>query len=206
MAVMLVTFQTASAFDLKGILNGGNSTDGRSTVGSIIGAVSSLVSSDDVSIKDMTGSWTYSAPAVTFKSDNFLQQAGGAAASSTIEGKLKPYYQRAGIDKLTLEVKADSTFVAKVGQLTVRGTLSQSDTKGALTFNIKALGKIPAGKINGFVSKGLTGERTLTFDATKLLALAKTITGATGNATLNSISSILDAYKGMNIGVKLRKK
>ncbi|MDE5836948.1 MAG: DUF4923 family protein, partial [Paramuribaculum sp.] len=69
---------SAQSFDLKGMLG-------------------SLLSSDKITVKSLTGTWKYSAPAVTFKSSNLLKKAGGAAASSAIESKLSPYYSKAGL-------------------------------------------------------------------------------------------------------------
>ena len=88
---------TCRAFDIKEALGKVLSSDYTSTTTSSIGSViSAVIGSQKVELKDLVGTWKYSAPAVSFKSDNLLQQAGGAAAASSIEQKILPFYQMKG--------------------------------------------------------------------------------------------------------------
>ena len=48
------------------------------------------VGSSSLTIEKMTGTWKYSGPAVSFKSDNLLLKAGGAAAATQVESNLEP--------------------------------------------------------------------------------------------------------------------
>lgn len=57
-------------------------------------------------IDQLTGRWSYSGPAVNFKSDNFLLKAGGAAAATSVEKKLEPYYKTAGLTNLVVDRKS----------------------------------------------------------------------------------------------------
>ena len=45
----------------------------------------------------ITGRWEYSGPGVKFESDDTLSELGGSALSSSVEKKLDPVYQLAGI-------------------------------------------------------------------------------------------------------------
>lgn len=202
--ISVLCVNVANAFDLKGLLGGNGSSD-NSTVNGILNAAGSLIGGSDVSISELQGTWKYQSPAISFKSDNFLERAGGAAASSTIESKLKPLFDRAGVGNLTIEFKADSTFVAGNGRFNVQGTVTKGEN-GAFVFNVNALGKVKAASINAYVSKDITGVLSLTFDATKLMNVVSSIAGATGNSTLNAVSGILKSYEGMNIGGKFKKK
>lgn len=199
----IVSLQCSNAFDLKSIINSGNGSN-TTSASDIIGAVTSIIGGADVDYASLVGTWKYANPAISFKSDNLLQKAGGAAASSTITSKIKPYYEKAGLTSLVIEFKEDSTFVAKAGKLNLTGTVSDQG-EGNYTFNIKALGKIPSGKINGFVEKSGSNIQ-LTFDASRLIDIASKIASASGNATLQSATSLLNSYDGLNAGFEMQKK
>ena len=148
MALMGIT--SLSAFDLNELLKSATSGN-NSSASDIISGIVNAVTSTSVEYADLVGNWKYSKPAVTFSSDNLLQNAGGAAASTTIVNKLKPYYTKARLNNMTLTFGSDSTFVAKTTRLSVSGTVT-SLGNGAFQFNIKALGKIPAGSITASCS------------------------------------------------------
>lgn len=199
----LFGISAVSAFDLKDILKGASSGEGNHAADIVNGIVNTLTATK-IEYKDLKGNWSYNAPAVSFTSDNLMQKAGGVAASGAIVNKLKPYYAKAGITGMTIEFGADSTFVAKTARLTVRGTVQPLDDS-MFKFNIKALGKIPAGSINAYAERQGTNV-CLTFDAKKLIKLAETIASLSGNATLKTASDLLNSYEGVNIGVSLKKK
>lgn len=199
----LLGISAVSAFDLKDILKGASSGEGNQAADIVNGIVNTLTATK-IEYKELKGNWSYNAPAVSFTSDNLMQKAGGVAASGAIVNKLKPYYAKAGITGMTIEFGADSTFVAKTARLTVRGTVQPLDDS-MFKFNIKALGKIPAGSINAYAERQGTNV-CLTFDAKKLIKLAETIASLSGNATLKTASDLLNSYEGVNIGVSLKKK
>ena len=58
------------------------------------GVINSLISTDNVEVSDLTGTWAVSGPAVVFKSENLLQKAVGTAAEATIEMKLATNNER----------------------------------------------------------------------------------------------------------------
>ena len=131
---------SAQSFDLKEALRGlaskndTTNTDKGST-GSALGSIlGNVLGKSDVTPADLEGTWNYTAPAVTFKSENLLKKAGGAAASATIENKIKPYYQRAGLENLVLTVANDSTFTMKLKRGSLSGSISQGTEKGILIF------------------------------------------------------------------------
>lgn len=193
-------FTHASAFDIKDALKKvGGSTD----IGSIVGNV---LSSGNIEVSDLVGHWSYSAPAVTFKSDNLLQKAGGAAAAATITSKLEPIYSKTGIDKLDLNIAADSTFEMKVRGITLKGSISKNTDEASqanFIFNFTA-GKIKIGKINAYVEKNPLGGIKLMFDVTKLIELVKTVGSVTGNSTINTLSKALSSYDGLCAGFELK--
>lgn len=188
-AVCAVQCAVAQSFDLKGML--GN-----------------LVSSDKVSVEKMTGSWSYNAPAVSFKSGNLLKKAGGAAASAAVEKKLAPYFKKAGIENMTLTVDSDSTFTMKVSKATLKGTIlpvTDEKSEANFIFNFKAAGKIPLGKMDTYVTTSGSNTMSVMFDVTKLVTIIEKAGTLTGNSTVKGISSVLKGYDGICAGFKLTR-
>ncbi|MDE5837507.1 MAG: DUF4923 family protein [Paramuribaculum sp.] len=180
---------SAQSFDLKGML--GN-----------------LVSSDKITVQSMTGTWKYSAPAVTFKSSNLLKKAGGAAASSAIESKLSPYYSKAGLNKVVLTVGEDSTFTMTMNKATLKGTISavtDSKSEANFVFNFKVGGKLPIGKMNAYVTKVGSNNLSITFDVSKLVSIVEKAGSITGSSTISGITKVLQGYDGVCAGFKLSK-
>lgn len=207
-AIMLLsTANSAKSQDIRSILSGigksvGNKDSGSSGLGDVLNVVGALVGGK-VEYKDMVGVWSYSSPAISFQSDNVLQKAGGAAASTMLENKIKPYYQRAGLTNLKMEFKSDSTFVATAGKFKAQGKIT-SLGDGAFVFNFKAFGSVPSGKLNAYAEKS-GSNLLLTFDASKLVNLASKIATLSGNSTLKSASSLLNSYEGVNVGFEMKK-
>lgn len=188
-AVCGIQNAAAQSFDLKGMLG-------------------SLVASDKVSVEKMTGTWNYSAPAVSFKSDNLLKKAGGAAASSAVESKLAPYFKKAGIENMVLTVESDSTFTMKISKATLKGTISpvtDENSEANFVFNFKVAGKISLGKMDSYVTMSGSNSLSLTFDVSKLVALIEKAGALTGNSTINGVSSVLKGYDGICAGFKLTR-
>ena len=169
------------------------------------GVVGGLISTDKVDVNKMVGTWTYTSPAVSFKSENFLQKAGGAAMAGTIESKLAPYYKTAGLNKMVLTINEDKSFVMKSGKITARGTI-ETDGKGEVYFNFKALGTVPAGKMKAYVTMTAGKQMSLMFDVTKLVTIVKMVGNVSGSTAIKGVSSILDSYDGICAGFKLNKK
>ena len=196
---------TASAqFNLGNLLGGGSNGSGSTNVGDLINTVTSIVGDNQVEISQIAGTWKYYSPAVTFNSDNLLQKAGGAAASTAIENKLKPYYSKVGVTSTVFTFQEDGTFTCSIGKLKCDGTVTKNED-GSFAFNFTALGKIPAGNLTGYIQrKG--SNITITIDATKLMNLLSKVAAFSGNSTLKGVSSLLDSYEGMNIGAQFSKQ
>lgn len=187
---------TASAFDLSQL----GSALGNSGLGNVI---NSVISSDSITVADVTGEWTYTSPAVSFKSDDLLKKAGGAAVASTVEGKLAPFYKRAGIDglKMTFDGKGNVTILLKNGK-TINGTVKQGASAGQLIFNLGRLGSSYT-NITAYVTKGT--DLSIMFDVSKLQSLVSAIAKYSNNSTAATVSSMLNSYKGIYAGLKLSK-
>lgn len=201
------------AFDLKSVLKQAkekagskdSASDGKSGLGSLLG---NLLSTDKISVDDLTGSWKYMSPSVKFRSDNVLQKAGGAAATAMIENKIAPYYKTAGIDNMTLTVNADSTFVMKVRGININGTIeavTDSESDANFVFTFKAVRKINIGRMNTYITKSADGNMDITFDITKLVGMLQKISSMTNSQSLSAASKLLSSYDGVCAGFKVSK-
>ncbi len=201
---------SASAPDIRDVLNSlgrsdSSSSSTKNSVSDILGAVNKLTGNTKVTLKDLTGSWKYSAPAVGFKSDNLLKNAGGIAASATVENKIKPYYEKAGLSQLTITFDSDSTFTINIKKIKITGTLSQAGSENFI-FKFKALGKTQIGEMEAFINKETSNKISLTFDASKLISLVDKISKISGSSSLKAASSLLNSYDGMTLGFKLDRQ
>ena len=205
---LLTALPAMASGDLKDLLNsvtsGKSSSDNNSNpLGSLGSVISNLTASSSFELADLQGTWDYQSPAVTFQSDNVIQKAGGAAAASTIEGKMAPYYEKAGITSLQLTVDAENNFTMKLKRWSLKGTVSK-DEQGNLEFNFSAFGKIKLGKVSAFATKS-GNTLNLTFDVSKLISIVKSVSSVSGISSLNTISSLLSSYDGIYAGFKLNR-
>ncbi len=215
-ALSIITLSSAieaSAFDLKSVLktakekaeSGKKDGNNGSSFGSILG---NMLSTDNVDITSMTGNWKYISPAVKFKSDNVLKQAGGSVASATVENKLASIYKTAGVTTMTFSAAADSTFIMKVRGITLKGNIenvTDKNSKANFVFKFKAAGKIKVGQLDGYVTKSAGGTMDLTFDVSKLVSMLKKISSVAGNKSLSAASALLSSYDGVCAGFRLEK-
>lgn len=163
------------------------------------------VGASSLTIEKMTGTWKYSGPAVSFKSDNLLLKAGGAAAATQVESKLEPYYRTAGLTSLVMTIAEDSTFTFKAKMANLTGTISKNEKSGNFVFQFKALKKINVGSMEAYVT--LNGDKMeLTFDVSKLMTLIEKAGKLTGNSTIKGVSTILNKYDGMTAGFELQRQ
>ncbi len=192
---------------LSGILGGlkkGGSSSGSGLGDALGGIVGGLLSNDKISPESLVGTWNYVAPAVCFKSENFLQKAGGAAVAGTIEGKLEPYYNRFGLNNLVMTVDKDMNFTMQAGKIKAGGTVTIDNTD--VYFNFSALGKISLGKIKTYVTMTGGKQMSVMFDVTKLITIAKAIGSVSGSSAISTMTSLLESYDGICAGFKLQKQ
>ncbi|MCM1077582.1 MAG: DUF4923 family protein [Bacteroides sp.] len=209
----------AASRDIKDILKAVNktaatSTDSAATTQSNGGGLGSLLSgvankfgigASSLTVEKIAGRWNYSGPAVSFKSDNLLLKAGGAAAATQVEAKLAPYYKTVGFTSLVLTIEQDSTFTFKAGLINLSGNITKEESAENFTFHFKALGKVNVGSMESYiVMNGETME--LTFDVSGLMSLIDKAGKLTGKTSLKAVSAILNKYDGMTAGFELKRQ
>lgn len=187
---------------LSNVLGGLGGNNGQSSATDAISGLISGLLGGEASVESMAGTWTYTGPAVCFQSENFLQQAGGAAAAGTIEGKLKPYFSKLGLSKLTLTIDEQGNFTMQNGKMQLSGTVTKE--KDDTYFNFTAMGKINLGKIRTYVTVA-GSSMSVMFDVTKLVNVIKAMASVTNNASVSTVSSLLSSYDGICVGFKMKK-
>lgn len=153
------------------------------------------------STADMTGTWSYTGSAIEFESDNLLQKAGGAVAATAAEKKLDEQLAKVGIKagQMSFAFNADSTFSAKVGQKSMKGSYSYNASTQKVNLKFAKLIGMNA-KVNA-----TSTTMDLLFESDKLLKLITFLSSKSSNSTLKSIGSLANSYDGMMLGFSLQK-
>lgn len=193
-----ISVNAQSIGDILGSLGSGGNNGSGSILGNMLEGV---FTKTNLSLSDLVGEYQATGPAVTFKSDNFLQKAGGIAGAAAIESKINPYYEKYGLNNMSLTVDEEANFTMKIKSLSLKGTITKNESDGTFDFNFKVVG-INLGKFTAYIEK--SGKNlNLMFDATKLKSFISAVAKFTGNSMASTVGSILDSYDGMCVGWKM---
>lgn len=179
-------------------------TSTSSSTTSVLGNLLSglLSGSSTLSTSDLTGTWNYQGTACAFESENLLAKAGGAVAATKIESELNSQLSKVGIKEgsCSFTFNSDNTYTATIAGRTISGnyTLDSANKKIKLTY-LAGLGSTTP-RITKSGSK-----INLLFESDKLLTLLKGASALSSNSTLSTVSSLLDNYDGLYIGLELSK-
>ena len=127
----IIGINTTNAQSLSDLFSG----DLGGTLGNIIEGV---FTSSNIDIADLEGEWTITGPAVSFKSDDFLKNAGGLAAASMIETKIEPYYTKYGLTGAKLVIDTEGNYSLQIkNKYNISGTITRSEgaAQGTFDFN-----------------------------------------------------------------------
>lgn len=200
LAIILLMPATSYAQDAKSVLSDIISKVGSSTTSSVKDVLGSLTGTTAVSKSSLTGTWTYSRPAIAFESSNLLNKAGGSVISNAIENKVATQLAKYGIKAglMTFTFADDKTFTCKVGKRTTTGTYALSGAN--ITFTYLKVKTIKANvKLSG-------SSMQITFAGNKLLTFLQGLnTLDVSNSTLSTISSVMKSYSGMQVGMEFKK-
>ncbi|MBE6293942.1 MAG: DUF4923 family protein [Bacteroidales bacterium] len=181
-------------------------------LGSLLG--NSLPVTDDM----LVGTWSYTSVACVLSGDEALSNIGGALGSSKIEETLNGYLSRVGLKEGScfFTFASDSSCVFKVAGKEVKGkyTFDANEKKLQLNFYSRL-------NMTADVAYNLN-TLNIVFNADKLLSLVKSVTSKVAGSSnsgskassllggsssaLSSVSSILENYDGMMLGMKLKKE
>lgn len=194
---------------MNGALNGSSSSSSsscssssstNSVLGSLLGGL--LSSSSSLSQSDLVGTWSYSGSNCVFESENLLAKAGGAIAANKIESELNTQLAKVGIKEgaCSFTFNKDNTYTATIGGRTLQGsyTLDTKNKKIKMTYLAGLASMTPRITKQG-------NKVNLLIESSKLLTLMKGASVLAKGTSLSSISSILNNYEGMYIGLQLKK-
>ena len=194
------TFASASAFDIKDLLNqAGEALEN----GSVTNIIEGVLSTSNLEVKDLAGVWTSTGSAVAFQSEDLLSQAGGVAMASTLESKINPYFTKYGIVGSVITIQTDGSFSMTLKKTTLKGKIVKGENnKFILSF--EAFGKNNLGNVNLYIQKTSTS-MDLMFDASKLKTILSSIASLSKKGLGNSLNTFLNSYNGICIGFKMSK-
>lgn len=151
----------------------------------------------------ITGHWEYSGPGIKFESDDTLSELSGSALSGTIEKKLDPIYQLAGIKPgaCHFTFDADGAFEALLGSHSLNGTYEFNPETHAITLHFSKSPK----KLSPLTGHAyLSGSQMqLVFPSEKLMELLSGIGAKI--ASLQTLTASLEKYKSIAIGFNFSK-
>lgn len=180
--------------------NAGTTGGAASALGSVL--TNLLGGSSAVTASDLQGTWTYRKADCVFETQNLLLKAGGEMAATKIESQLESQLGRVGITPgaCSFTFNSDGTYVATIGQYNLTGNYTLNTKSNTLTMTYLA----GIGRISPKVVK--TGASiSLLFEGDKLLSMVQKVGKLTSNSTVNSLSSLINSYDGMLVGMQLSK-
>lgn len=186
-----------------GLLSGANAgtTGGAaSALGSVL--TNLLGGSSAVTASDLQGTWTYRKADCVFETQNLLLKAGGEMAATKIESQLESQLGKVGITPgaCSFTFNSDGTYVATIGQYNLTGNYTLNSKTNTLTMTYLA----GIGRISPKVVK--TGASiSLLFEGDKLLSMVQKVGKLSSNSTVSSLSSLINSYDGMLVGMQLSK-
>lgn len=186
-----------------GLLSGANA----GTTGGAVSALGSVLTnllggSSAVTASDLQGTWTYRKADCVFETQNLLLKAGGEMAATKIESQLESQLGRVGITPgaCSFTFNSDGTYVATIGQYNLTGNYTLNTKSNTLTMTYLA----GIGRISPKVVK--TGASiSLLFEGDKLLSMVQKVGKLSSNSTVSSLSSLINSYDGMLVGMQLSK-
>ena len=194
------TFVSASAFDIKDLLNqAGQALEN----GNVTDIIEGVLSTSNLEVKDLAGVWTSTGSAVAFQSEDLLSQAGGVAMASTLESKINPYFTKYGIVGSVITIQTDGSFSMTLKKTTLKGKIVKGENNEFI-LSFEAFGKNNLGNVNLYIQKTSTS-MDLMFDASKLKTILSSIASLSKKGLGNSLNTFLNSYNGICIGFKMSK-
>lgn len=152
---------------------------------------------------DLVGTWNYKGSDCKFESENFLKQAGGEIAASTLEKKMDETFAKIGIKEgsCSFTFNEDGSYAANFGGRTLQGTYTFDEANGKLSM----VGLLGLTKSEATLMHTGSTHISLLYDADKLISMATTLSSLTGSSAISSLTSLLGSYDGVKIGFELSK-
>ena len=207
MATLCVGTINAQSFlsNLFGKISGSTSTTENTTLNTVTNVLGSLLGNSVTFSKSLlVGTWTYDGASCVLESDDALSQIGGTVATTKIEEKMNGYLAKVGVKpgtcSFTFAENDSCTF--KVGNREINGAYTLNSEEKKIHFSF-LYGNFTS---TAHVSYNVTS-MDIVFNADKLLALIQKVTPTASkySTTIATLSSLISNYKGMMLGMKLKK-
>ena len=182
---------------------GANAGSTSTAVSALTSVLTSLLSgSSTVTASDLQGTWTYRKADCVFETNNLLLKAGGEVAATKIESQLESQLSKVGITPgaCTFSFNSNGTYTATIGQYNLSGNYTLNSSANTITMTYLA----GLGRISPRIVK--TGSSiSLLFEGDKLLSMVQKVGKLSSNSTVSSLSTLLNSYDGMLVGMQLSK-
>ncbi|MBQ8051163.1 MAG: DUF4923 family protein [Bacteroidaceae bacterium] len=185
---------------LGGTSDGSNSTLANAGTGILGGILSSILGNSTTNANTIAGTWVYSQPKVTFKSESVLAQIGSSVASSKIESTLDAQLKKLGFQAGKTAIAFDNQGNCQMerGGKTYSGTYTYNKSTGQMTIQ----GALGVASVSPYVSV-VGNEMYMLFEADKLLSVMGTLSSVAKTSTL---SSLLSNYNGLQLGWAMQRQ
>ena len=208
MATLCMGTVNAQSFlsNIFGKLTGSANTETTSTTENLVTNVLGSLLGNSITLSKSTikGTWNYTGASCVLESDNALAEIGGTVATTKIEEKMNTYLSKVGVKegKCSFTFAENDTCTFKVGSREIKGRYTLDGENKTIQFSFLQ-DRFTA---TAHVAYNVTS-LSIVFNADKMLALVQKVmpTAATYSATLATLSTMLESYKGMMLGMKLKK-
>ena len=200
-ACMIAFFAPAGVYadSLKDLFN----SDWGKELGQIAEETVAQNTAKSLEVADLKGSWKAFEPAVSLRSDNVLEQAGGAAIAGIAEEKIRPYYEKLDLDGTELTISDNGEFTIKIKKIPVKGTLLKNeDGSFAMKLN-SGLSKLKKEQreLTAYILKS-KDDMSITIDVKKLLGVVEKIAAKTDAKTIGTMAKLLENYDQVCVGLR----
>ncbi len=204
-AMMFVNSANAQSF-LSGLLNklsgSSNSEEIQGTVTNVLGSL--LGESITLSKSAIKGTWTYNGTSCVLDSEDALSKIGGSVVTSKVEEKMNGYLKKVGVKEgsCSFTFQENDSCIFKVGSREINGTYVLDGENKTIQLSF-LYGQFTSTAHVAYNINSLN----IVFNADKLLTLVQKVTPTVAkyNATLGTLATMLENYKGMKLGMKLKK-
>ena len=175
-------------------------------LGNVLGTI--IGNAVPLSKSTLQGTWNYEGAACVLESENALSNIGGAVVAEKVESKLDTYLGKLGVSKgnCAFTFQENDSCIFSIKNRSLRGTYRLNAEEKKIDFSF-LYGNL---NINTHVAYQVT-DMNIVFDADKLMSLLQKTLSAVSSlnmsnaATLKTITTLLESYDGMMVGMKLKK-
>lgn len=192
---LLLGGQAAEADSLKNLLGGGNLGD----------VLTGLTGDKSLEVEDLAGTWKTTGPAVMLRSGNALEKAGGVALSTAAESKLRPYYDRLGVDNTVITIDKSGNYSMTIKGLPVRGRIIKNSDGATFTLTFTPSGKVRKfNSLTAYVQKS-GNSMAIAVDMSKLLPILSKVASAADLSMISTAVKLLESYDNVCIGFRMQQ-